>query len=407
MDNNDFQYSARQKGFHLLRRFTFLDSFNILRFIYKEMFLKSSENRGIRSIRLKKYPVYIGGGVLGIIPEMLAQESFSNIVVLTDSNTRKHCLPVLEKYLKHFKVLEIPPGESSKSLERAVWLWQEFTRIGLDRGSVVINLGGGVVTDLGGFAEATFKRGIEFWHVPTSLMGMVDASIGGKTGIDFLNLKNQVGLYRDPAAIFVYPPFLKTLSEREIQSGFAEVIKHGLVRDYSLWERVHDAESDGKLCATEEIIGASIWVKADLVQMDPYERKLRKALNFGHSIGHALESVFLEKESADILLHGEAIAIGMICESFISFQKRLLDEDSLNEITFFLLRHFPAVTVSPEDEKKLLQLLPHDKKNVGNKNMFTLLNGIGSYLVNQEVTQEEVIASLSFYREMISRQQPL
>ena len=369
------------------------------------MILKNSENRGIRSIRLKKYAVFIGAGVLKIIPEMLEQEEFSKVIVLTDTNTRKHCLPVVEKFLGDFVVLEIPPGETSKSLEKAVWLWEEFTRIGVDRGSVIINLGGGVVTDLGGFAEATFKRGIEFWHVPTSLMGMVDASIGGKTGIDFLNLKNQVGIYRDPAAIFVYPPFLNTLPDREIQSGFAEVIKHGLVRDFNLWEMVKENETSGKLIPTEEIIGASIWVKADLVQIDPFEKKLRKALNFGHSIGHALESVFLKKGESEMLLHGEAIVAGMICESFISFKKGFLDYASLNEITDFLLRIYSPVIISMEDESLLMELLVHDKKNIGNKYMFTLLDGIGRYLVNQEVVSDEIKDSLDYYSEIIQKHQ--
>ncbi len=365
----------------------------------KQIFdMNQNVNRGIRSIRLRRCTIYVGEGVLGMLPNLLQSYDYSRLVVLVDENTKQFCLPILQRFIPEHDLIELPSGERNKNLNTLSFLWEQFTMLNLDRDALILNLGGGVISDLCGFAAATFKRGIPFWNIPTSLMGMVDASIGGKTGIDFLGLKNQIGMFREPGCVIVFPGFLQTLPARELRSGYAEVIKHGLLRDYKLWTFIRDRNH---LSLPDEVlISNSIWVKADLVQYDPYERKLRKALNFGHTIGHAIEAVFLEKGENEILLHGEAIAIGMICESYISQKRNLLSEHDVWEISQFLMQHYPMPIFSESDIVKMMEKITHDKKNQDKKLQFSLLDGLGGYRVNQEVSKEEILNSFEAYHQM-------
>ena len=243
-------------------------------------------------------------------------------VILCDTNTKKYCLPLVEETFAgrvKLDVIEIGIGEVNKNIETVCDVWKSLLDLGLDRNSVIINLGGGVVTDLGGFAASTFNRGIDFINVPTTLLSQVDASVGAKTGIDFEGSKNQIGTFTNPKAVFIYEEFLNTLPPKEKLSGFAEVIKHALICDKVYWQQISsNGLYDNQNLAT--LIERSITIKQQIVQQDPLEQNIRKLLNFGHTIGHALESFSLQNDDTP-LLHGECVAVGMICEAYIYYLK--------------------------------------------------------------------------------------
>jgi 3-dehydroquinate synthase len=255
-------------------------------------------------------------------------------------------------------------------------------------------LGGGVVGDMGGFVAATYKRGIDFVQIPTTLLAMVDASVGGKLGIDFQGYKNHIGLYREPLGVYIYPPFLDTLPPAELRSGLAEVIKHHLIADAAAWPDLRERRDLAAL-PLEALIRHSVDIKARIVAADPQEQGLRKALNFGHTIGHALETARLNSEKP--LLHGEAIAVGMIAESYLSQQRGLLSEAQLLDVAQYLRQIYPSVGIAPEEYEHLTHLARNDKKNEGGRILCTLLNGIGGVAVNQTITGDDIAASLFYY----------
>lgn len=324
---------------------------------------------------------------------------YSKVVILVDQNTERHCLPILEKNVDFsFEFISIPAGENHKSIETLSVIWKALLNLEADRKSLLINLGGGVIGDMGGFAASTFMRGMDFIQLPTTLLSMVDASIGGKLGIDFNGVKNLVGLFKNPNTIIVFPGFLKTLPKRELHSGKAEMYKHGLIADKSYYNMIVDLQSDE--IDWTDLIYRSIEIKNRVVSQDPTEQGVRKILNFGHTIGHALEILNLDRASH--LLHGEAIILGMIAESFISYKKGKLTISALESVIngFDKKYDFPdAIDLDPE---KIVALCLRDKKNENQKILASLIDGVGSCAYNVEVTAEEISEALDFLKQFLS-----
>jgi len=356
---------------------------------------------GLTEINCGSHHVNFGTGVLATLQSHLeiASPPISQCVILCDTNTYKHCLPELLIHvprLEDASVLEIPAGEQSKTVVTAQNVWKQLAAHHLDRNALLINLGGGVVSDLGGFCASTYKRGIRFVNVPTSLMGMVDAAIGGKTGVDLDQIKNMVGTFTPPKRVYVHVPFLKTLSKRHLLNGLAEMMKHALIKDEHHWQGLKRAPLHN-LDQFATMILHSAGLKAQVVLEDPNEQGIRKILNFGHTIGHAVESLSLESDRKE-LLHGEAIAIGMICEAYISMQRGAIDTPTFNEIKSILSATFPSFPIQVDDHLRLVELIRHDKKNAQEKFQFTLLDALGQATFNQEVTTTEVRNALEHYR---------
>jgi 3-dehydroquinate synthase len=309
-------------------------------------------------------------------------------------------LPKLLPYIATeltIEIIEFEAGEINKNIETCIQIWNILTDLGADRKSLVINLGGGVVTDLGGFVASTFKRGIDFINMPTTLLSMVDASVGGKTGVDLGNLKNQIGVINTPKMVLIDTTYLETLSQIEMRSGLAEILKHGLIFDKAYWKQFLDL-SKIDYADFDQIIFDSIKIKNEIVIQDPNEKGIRKALNFGHTLGHAIESYFLENETKKTLLHGEAIAIGMVLESYISLQKKLISESEYLEIKTVINAIFDQVVFEEKDINPILELLIHDKKNEYGTIKFVLLDGIGKIIMNQEVDNELIMAAFLDYK---------
>ncbi len=347
-------------------------------------------------LQLHDYQIHFG--TLG--PELVDLVSpYGKIFVLVDDNTRLHCLPVLQVCLQNTKlhILEIDSGEQHKNLDTCQRLWKEMFALRSDRSSLLINLGGGVIGDMGGFVASTYMRGIDFVQIPTTLLSQVDASVGGKLGVDFNGLKNSVGLFRNPLAVFINPEFLQTLPAQEVRSGYAEVIKHALIQDVAAWKKIQKI-TDLEAVSWQEIIHESVAIKHQIVREDPHELGLRKLLNFGHTIGHAIESVFLE--SSKPLLHGEAIAIGMICESYISAAKGKIDEEELTQVTAYLCTIFGSPAIDPVDYDEFIIRMQGDKKNTAGMINFTLLEKPGKGLINQTADEELIKASLDYYHRL-------
>ena len=324
----------------------------------------------------------------------------TQLLILVDENTHEHCLPVLLGNLETeipFEILEIEAGEEMKTLETATQLWEILTDFKTDRKALMINLGGGVITDLGGFISSTYKRGIPFINIPTTLLGMCDASIGGKTGIDHQYLKNIIGTFSEPEHIFVFPDFLKTLPFDELRSGFAEMLKHGLIADKKHWE---DLQNITALTAENifPFIETSMKIKQNVVKIDFREENIRKTLNFGHTVGHAIESLFLKKNTP--ILHGEAVAMGMICETQISLLENLLSPNDAEEIIIGIRRFFPKLTISDFTEEEILGLMNNDKKNEGGKINFSLLTSIGISVFDQSIDLKNIATALHFYQNL-------
>jgi len=338
---------------------------------------------------------------LSALNRFIQEHSYSKILVLTDRNTSEHCLPILQQAIPGwdgYDVIEVDPGEENKNIDFCVGIWRMMLDFGADRQSLLINLGGGVVTDMGGFAASTFKRGIDFIQVPTTLLAQVDASVGGKTGIDLGNVKNIVGTFAQPKAVFIASTFLKTLDRRQLVSGFAEVIKHGLIADRAFYETVRGLQAEQ---VSLSHIRHSVAIKNNVVTQDPMEKGLRKILNFGHTIGHALEGYSLANDR-NPLLHGEAIAAGMICEAYLAHRLNGLSEEELNDIILTFRSHYPDYTFGGEIYPDLLELMKNDKKNAGKQIGFALLSAIGQCSIDVFVEEPLILESLDFYRKLVS-----
>ncbi|MCA6363130.1 MAG: 3-dehydroquinate synthase [Bacteroidetes bacterium] len=329
----------------------------------------------------------------------LSANSFSRIFIVVDENTLSNCLPRLmheTANLEGAEIIELESGEANKDIEVCTQVWRVLGELGADRKSLIVNLGGGVITDLGGFVAATYKRGIAFVNVPTTLLAMIDAACGGKTGIDLDGLKNEVGVFAHARGVFIDPHFLHTLPKRELLSGFAEAFKHALIADAAYWQL---------LCTTdpanaehwEEIIARSVAIKQAVTDADPFEKDLRRVLNFGHTVGHALETFFLE-QSQSTLLHGEAVAAGMICETLLSVKYAGLDALQAAEITAQIAQRFPHVHFDASATDRLVELMRHDKKNEDGSIRLSLLTAIGKPVCGIEVNAADLIAAMNQYR---------
>ncbi len=319
----------------------------------------------MKEYNLRKVRIYTGNDVLESLLENLIENSYSQVFVLVDENTEKYCLPVINKYLFNTKIIKIKSGEQEKTLETTQFIWNELQRYHAAKNSVLLNLGGGVIGDIGGFCAATFKRGIDFINIPTTLLAMVDSSIGGKTGIDFNGIKNSIGIITDPKAIYIYPDFLNSLAKDELINGYAEVIKHALIADFDLWEKLRkvDAFDFQKL---NSIINDSIKIKLKIVAKDPFEQNERKLLNFGHTIGHAIESYSLKHDSKP-LKHGECVAIGMVCEAFLSREVIDFSNKELRSVSEYILKFFPKYSLKTILSPDLISFMYHDKKMLEKK----------------------------------------
>ena len=341
----------------------------------------------MEKIDLKDYSIFLGNPAESLSP-LLEQYPGATLFVLTDDNTKIHCLPQLEPLLRArtYSVFSIPPGEIHKNINSCIHIWEAMTKAGLDRHAIMINLGGGMIGDMGGFCASTYKRGIRFIQVPTTLLSQVDASIGGKLGIDFAGYKNHIGVFRDPLAVLIHPDFLKTLSDRELKSGYAEVIKHCLIADGGHWQELSGIQN---LRATDwtPIIRRSLEVKRKIVHEDPFETGMRKLLNFGHTIGHALESHYLVTNHP--LLHGEAIAAGMIYETLLSNRRTGLPSDKKEAVIRYIQSIYGAPP--PFDPGILLPVMKQDKKNKDGQISFSLLRDIGDSVWDVMLDEEELI----------------
>ena len=353
-----------------------------------------------KKIDAESYSIFLGINVFSSLNAFLSQKQYINskLFLLVDENTFKYCFPLItrSKKLKKAIIIIIKSGEKNKNIETCQKVWKELSSHYADRKSLLINLGGGVVSDLGGFAASIYKRGIDFINIPTTLLAQVDASIGGKTGIDLNNIKNEIGLFSFPKAVFVCPDFLNTLDKRQLLAGFAEIIKHALIADKNYWKKVTSIKN---LVPEniEPLILQSIKIKNQIVLKDIHEKNIRKKLNFGHTIGHAIESFSLKKDK-NSLSHGESIAIGMICESYLSCRENLLSKQELEEITRFVLLKYKYYVINPSSDKEIIKLMQHDKKN-DNKNInFTLLQEIGQGITDKYCSIKSIKESLNYYR---------
>ncbi len=324
----------------------------------------------------------------------LQQKQYSKTAVLTDRNTARHCYPMLREALPVHRLIEIPAGEEQKTLATCDTIWGQMTDQALDRHSVLVIIGGGVLGDMGGFCAATYKRGIDFILIPTTLLSQVDASIGGKLGIDFRHFKNHIGVFKTPVLTLLHSGFLKTLPEAEKRSGFAEVIKHALIADAGAWEQIRTRGLDDQDWDT--LLRQSADVKLQVVKADPYEKGLRKTLNAGHTIGHAVETYLLQTDRK--ILHGEAVVVGLVCEAFLARQRKMLSDEAFQDIATYLLKIFGKVALTESDDDAIAGLTSQDKKNKGNRILCVLLKGIGNAEWDCEISTDEVKKALAFYR---------
>jgi len=354
----------------------------------------------MQPIQSSGYAIFFNADGYTWLQQQLAEGQYTGIFILTDENTSTHCLPAFLANLATdvpFEIIEIEAGEENKSITTCIEVWHALTDLGAERKSIMINVGGGVVTDLGGFVASTFKRGMDFVNVPTSLLAMVDASIGGKTGVDLGTLKNQVGVINNPVAVLVDTQFLQTLPAQQMRSGLAEMLKHGLIANKDYWEQFKDLSALSTF-DLGGLIHRSVVIKNDVVMEDPTEKGLRKILNFGHTLGHAIESYFLENDDKTPLLHGEAIAIGMILEAHLSLQKGYITHSEYIEIKETILGIYSRVDFSAKDIEAVMALLVHDKKNEGGRVMFALLVAIGHAVINKEVDNTLIFNAFEDYQ---------
>lgn len=334
------------------------------------------------------------------LENIISESKNDKFFILTDSNTNKNCLNMLHcsELIANAHIITIKADDTNKNIESTAHVWKELSDNGCTRHSCLINIGGGMVTDLGGFAASTFKRGIDFINIPTTLLSMVDASVGGKTGINFNGLKNEIGVFNDAKAVIIDTAFLKTLDQHNICSGYAEMLKHSLLKDYKMWVQhinfnLYSPDFDPLL----NMIKESVEVKERIVSEDPHESGIRKALNLGHTAGHAFESYAMHTNRP--ILHGYAVAYGIICELYLSHALQGFPLDKMRQTVNFIKENYGRMNITCDDYESLYSLMKHDKKNTGNEINFTLLKDVGDIKINQTVSKELILESLDFYRE--------
>ncbi len=349
--------------------------------------------------------IYIGNDLKTELTKELTGRNPAGVFILVDSTTKELCLPLLgnDERIQQAKVIEIPAGDSHKNIETLAKVWLFLTENGASRKSLMINLGGGMVTDLGGFAASTFKRGMEYINIPTTLLGAVDAAVGGKTGINFNGFKNEIGVINPAKSVLIDVDFFKTLDRANFLSGFSEMIKHALISSPEVWKNILGFSLE-KINYNDlsVLLEESIQVKEYFVKQDPTEQNIRKALNFGHTIGHAFESYALE--SGNPVLHGYAVAWGMIAELYLSYKKTGFPKELLQDAIALIKENYGAFHITCKQYDRLYELMTHDKKNEGDgRILFTLLSGIGTHniQINVNVEKKEIFEALDFYRDAV------
>ncbi|MGB0974537.1 MAG: 3-dehydroquinate synthase [Flavobacteriaceae bacterium] len=343
--------------------------------------------------------VYFNTDCYNALNTHLITTNYSKIVVITDTNTYTHCYPVFIKQLQtnlDIEVIQIEAGEVHKNIETCTGVWNALSELNIDRKCLIINLGGGVVTDLGGFVASTYKRGVNYINIPTSLLAMVDASVGGKTGVDLGNLKNQIGVINTSEMVLIDTIFLNTLPQEELRSGLAEMLKHGLIQDETYWHKMTRL-SELTTNDLDGLIYESVIIKNNIVTQDPTEQGIRKALNFGHTLGHAIESYFLEHPNKTTLLHGEAVAIGMILACYISTQLTGFDTSNCNNIKAYIQDVFGKIDILDDDIPHIIELMKYDKKNSHGNINFVLLSTIGQIIIDQKVSNDLINDAFNYY----------
>ena len=322
------------------------------------------------------------------------------LFILVDEHTRELCLPLISEfeYLNAAQIITIGAEDIHKNVETLVHVWQALGNGGASRHSLMINLGGGMVTDLGGFAASTFKRGIKYINIPTTLLSMVDASVGGKTGINFNGLKNEIGVFSPAEYVLIDTEFLKSLDLRNLLSGYAEMLKHGIISTTEDWaELLNFNMNDIDYKTLQRLVAKSVQIKENIVEEDPFEKGIRKALNLGHTAGHAFESLALETHSH--VLHGYAVAWGIVCELYFSHFRTGFPKDKLRQTIQFIKNHYGIFAIDCKQYDRLYEFMTHDKKNNAGIINFTLMGEIGDIRINQSATKEEIFEMLDFYRE--------
>lgn len=350
-------------------------------------------------IQSNTYTIYFNETSFLYLENLLQPDAYSKIFVLVDENTNEHCLPYFLSNLPteiEIEIIEIEADEENKNIFTCIDLWHTLIELDADRKSIMINLGGGVITDIGGFVASTFKRGIDFINIPTTLLAMVDASVGGKTGVDLGSLKNQIGVINEPKSVVVISKFLETLPTNQMRSGLAEMLKHGLIYDKLYWNKLKNL-NDLNTDDLDILIKQSIEIKNKIVSQDLKENGIRKALNFGHTLGHAIESYYLESEDRKQLLHGEAIAVGMILESYLSYKLDFISKESYAEIKYIITDVFEKIQFNESDIQNIISLLVFDKKREFGSIQFTLLNKIGESKINQIVDESSILLAFEDY----------
>ena len=321
------------------------------------------------------------------------------LFLLTDETTHQLCLPLVKDIPCMQDSIHITIGatDTHKTLETVASVWTAMGEGGGTRHSLMVNLGGGMVTDLGGFAASTFKRGIKYINIPTTLLSMVDASVGGKTGINFNGLKNEIGVFNSPETVIIDTEFLKTLDHNNICSGYAEMLKHGLISNEDNYAELLQFDLDNvDYRHLGEMVGTSVAIKERVVEEDPFEHGIRKALNLGHTAGHAFESWALARSP---FLHGYAVAWGLICELYLSCVKTGFPTDKMRQTVRFVKENYGTLPITCDDYEELYAYMTHDKKNMAGIINFTLLGGIGDIRINQTANKEEIFEMLDFFRE--------
>jgi len=333
--------------------------------------------------------------------DYLNEKKHSSIILLCDTNTKKYCLHILLNELKDLSypiiIIEIPEGEINKSIESSQYIWKTLLENNCDRKALMINLGGGMITDIGGFISSIYKRGISFVNIPTTLLAMVDAGIGGKTGIDFNSVKNVLGSFNLPELTIIDTYYLNTLDNREMFNGYAEMLKHGLIADKNHW---NDMSNVNPLNINYKNIEHSISIKRKIVETDLKEVNIRKTLNFGHTIGHGIESFFIDHEPSKYIKHGEAVAIGILLESYLSEQIGLLNKKLFLEIEEIIISKFGVVKLEESTYRPILRYLKNDKKNVKGNILFILLKDLGIAVYDIPVNEELIVKSLEYYTSL-------
>ena len=330
----------------------------------------------------------------------IGNQSGDTIFILTDENTRQLCLPLAmqSKKLINSHLICIKAGDENKNVESAVEVWNYLSENGATRKSLMINLGGGMITDIGGFTASTFKRGMRYINVSTTLLGAVDAATGGKTGINFMGLKNEIGVFAPAETVLINTDFFKTLDDANLRSGYAEMVKHALIATREEWEAVLSFDLENlDLDVLRQLLDRSIRIKEQIVEQDPFEANIRKALNLGHTFGHAFES--LSYRIGKPALHGYAVMWGLLCELYLSFMKMNFPKDELLRLKYLMKEYYGTFVFDCSDYEALFELMTHDKKNDSKEINFTLLADVGDIRINQTATKEEIFECFDFFRE--------